>query len=244
MAADFTPSAATLNGTNADLYFERSQRILAAEGRNPVVAVEFFTRNRALLCGLDEALALLGRVLPAQAQVWSLAEGVWIENREVVLRIRAPYRALGLYETALLGFLSSGTGWATAAAACVEAAEGVPVVSFGARHIHPAVSDRMEYAALVGGCSGCATPAGAALGGVEASGTIPHALVLCMGDTLKAVEAFDRHIEPEVHRIALVDTFRDEAEESVRVAQALGPRLWGVRLDTPSERGAGYGRIG
>ena len=41
----------------------------------------------------------------------------------------------------------------------------------------------------------------------------------------------------QVLRIALVDTFKDEAEESLRVAAALGERLWGVRLDTPSERG-------
>src|SRR4029079_15296334 len=62
-------------------------------------------------------------------------------------------------------------------------------------------------------------------------------LILIFGDTVRAVEAFDRHVEPEVPRIALVDTFKDEAEESVRVADALGERLWGVRLDTPSERG-------
>jgi nicotinate phosphoribosyltransferase len=35
----------------------------------------------------------------------------------------------------------------------------------------------------------------------------------------------------------LVDTFRDEAEESLRVAEALGDRLYGIRLDTPAERG-------
>ena len=61
--------------------------------------------------------------------------------------------------------------------------------------------------------------------------------MLCLGDTVTAVKAFDRYIDPEVHRIALVDTFKDEAEESLRVARALGERLWGVRLDTPSERG-------
>jgi nicotinate phosphoribosyltransferase len=66
---------------------------------------------------------------------------------------------------------------------------------------------------------------------------MPHALILIFGDTVRAVEAFDRHVDPDVPRIALVDTFKDEAEESVRVADALGERLWGVRLDTPSERG-------
>jgi len=40
-----------------------------------------------------------------------------------------------------------------------------------------------------------------------------------------------------VPRIVLVDTFKDEAEETLRVAHALGDRLYGIRLDTPSERG-------
>jgi nicotinate phosphoribosyltransferase len=75
------------------------------------------------------------------------------------------------------------------------------------------------------------------MAGLSPTGTMPHALVLIFGDTVRAAEAFDRHIDPEVPRIVLVDTFKDEAEESLRVADALGERLWGVRLDTPSERG-------
>ena len=49
--------------------------------------------------------------------------------------------------------------------------------------------------------------------------------------------AFDRDLEPDVPRIVLVDTFKDEAEEALRVAEALGDRLYGIRLDTPAERG-------
>lgn len=237
MSDPFAPDPFTLAGHNADIYFARSRQLLEAEGRDPAVAMEFFARQRAKLCGMREVHALLQRVLPPGSSVWSLEEGDRIAPREVALRIRAPYRSFGLYETALLGMLSSGTGWATAAAACVEAAAGIPVLSFGARHVHPLVSSRMEYAAIVGGCSGCATPAGAALAGIEASGTLPHALILIFGDTVEAVMAFDRHIDPQVRRIALVDTFRDEAEESLRVAAALGEKLWGVRLDTPGERG-------
>ena len=75
------------------------------------------------------------------------------------------------------------------------------------------------------------------MAGLAPTGTMPHALVLIFGDTVRAAEAFDRHISPDVPRIILVDTFKDEAEESLRVAAALGDRLWGVRLDTPSERG-------
>src|SRR5664279_1087638 len=66
---------------------------------------------------------------------------------------------------------------------------------------------------------------------------MPHSLVLMFGDTVRAAEAFDRDLGPDVPRIVLVDTFKDEAEEALRVARALGDRLYGVRLDTPAERG-------
>ena len=81
-----------------------------------------------------------------------------MEPKEVVLRIRARYRAFGLYETALLGILAQSTGWATAARQCVDAAAPEPVVSFGARHVHPDITDNLDYAAIIGGCVGASTP--------------------------------------------------------------------------------------
>jgi nicotinate phosphoribosyltransferase len=99
------------------------------------------------------------------------------------------------------------------------------------------VADILDYASIVGGCVGASTPAGARLAGLAPTGTMPHALVLIFGDTVQAAEAFDRDLEHDVPRIVLVDTFRDEAEESLRVAEALGDRLYGIRLDTPAERG-------
>ena len=235
----FDPSTETLAGYNADTYFLRTKQIMDAEGLSPEVVVEVFPNGDGLLCGMREALALLARVLDDAdgVLVEALPEGAPMQAKEVVLRIRAPYPAFAIYETAILGMLSSQSGWATAAQECVQAAAPVPVISFGARHIHPDASARLEYAALVGGCTGCATPWGAALAGIQPSGTLPHSLILCMGDTVAAIQAFDRVVEPSVWRIALVDTFKDEAEESLRVARELGDRLWGIRLDTPSERG-------
>jgi len=227
----------TVRGDNADIYFQRARDILQREGLDPVVTMEIFPGRDGILCGMREALALLERVLPHDAQVWMLDEGAPMHAKEVVLRIRARYSAFGLYETALLGILASQSGWATAARRIVDAAAPVPVISFGARHIHPNVSAQMEYAAIVGGCVTCATPLGARLAGKQPAGTMPHALILIFGDTVRAVEAFDRWMPTEVNRIALVDTFHDEAEEALRVARAFGERLWGVRLDTPPERG-------
>ena len=58
------------------------------------------------------------------------------------MRITARYSAFGLYETAILGILSQSTGWATAARRIVEAAAPIPVIGFGARHVHPASPTR------------------------------------------------------------------------------------------------------
>ena len=238
----FPTAADVLAGETADVYFERTRTILAAEHLDPVVTMEIFSRGSGILCGADEALAYLREIFAevddtVEPVVESLHDGDPFTSKEVVMRIRARYSAFGLYETAILGIIASGSGWATAAREIVDAASPVPVIGFGARHVHPSVADQLDYASVVGGCVGASTPAGARLAGLAPTGTMPHALILIFGDTLRAAEAFDRHIDPEVPRIVLVDTFKDEAEESLRIADALGDRLWGVRLDTPSERG-------
>ena len=236
--AKFEPAEAVLSGETADIYFAHAADILRQEGLNPVATMELFPSRTGILCGIEEVTALLARVLPeGSREVWALAEGEPMASKEVVLRITAPYQSYGLYETAIDGMLAHGSGWATAARECVEAARGIPVISFGVRHVHPKVVDVMDYAAMVGGCVGCSSIAGARLAGVRPSGTMPHALIIIMGDTVKATLAFDKYMPPEVPRISLVDTFKDEAEESLRVAQALGERLSSVRLDTPAERG-------
>jgi nicotinate phosphoribosyltransferase len=218
------PSHEILSGDSADVYFARAESILDKEGRDPLVTMEVFAREAAILCGVDEARNLLGHVLasadPTETRLESLQDGDAIEPKEIVL-----------------GMLAQSTGWATAARACVEVAGPDPVISFGARHIHPDITDVLDYAAIVGGCVGASTPAGARLAGLAPTGTMPHSLVLIFGDTVEAALAFDRHVEADVPRIVLVDTFKDEAEEALRVANALGDRLFGVRLDTPSERG-------
>jgi nicotinate phosphoribosyltransferase len=235
------PSAEIMSGESADVYFARAAAILEREGKDPLVTMEVFTRQQAVLCGIDEAKNLLGHVLagcdPAETSVDALEDGDEAAPKEVVLRIRARYRRFGLYETAFLGMLAQSTGWATAARECVDAAAPEPVVSFGARHVHPDIVDVLDYAAIVGGCVGASTPAGARLAGLNPTGTMPHSLVLIFGDTVEAALAFDRELAPDLPRIVLVDTFKDEAEEALRVAHALGDRLYGIRLDTPSERG-------
>ena len=211
--ARFEPAKEVLSGETADVYFQRTLDILRQEKLNPPATMELFPCRDGVLCGIEEVKALLAKVLPAdRSEVWALAEGEAMSRKEVVLRIAAPYQSYGLYETAICGMLSQPSGWATAARECVQAAGNIPVISFGARHVHPSVAAVLDYAAVTGGCQGCSTILGAKLAGIKPSGTIPHALVLVMGDTVNATAAFDKYMPKDIPRVSLVDTFKDEVE--------------------------------
>src|SRR5690606_36681576 len=100
------------------------------------------------------------------------------------------------------------------------AAGDKPAISFGARHVHPAVAPVMERAAMVGGCDGAACVLAARFMDRLPAGTVPHALFLIVGDTVEGALAYDRLMPEGEPRTVLVDTFKDEVEETLRVAAA------------------------
>lgn len=222
-------------GLTTDIYFLKTKQILDKTGHGEaVVAAEVFARQDGVFAGLDEVKLLLEGV---GVEVWSLADGDRFTAREPLMQIRGRYTDFGVLETPLAGILASSCGWATATRECVEAAGGKPVLCFGARHLHPAVAPVMERVAVQNGAAAASCILGAKLAGQEPAGTVPHALFLVMGDSVEVALAYDELMPPESPRTILVDTFKDEAEEAIRVAMALGERLQGVRLDTPRERG-------
>ncbi len=222
-------------GWTTDIYFIKTREILRDLGldRTPVTA-EVFAGKAGMLAGVPEVKNLLKHT---GAAVWALPEGELFGEKEVIMRIEGPYDDFGIYETALLGILASSSGWATAARKCVEAACGKRVICFGARHVHPAVAPVMERAAVVGGADGNSCILGARLAGIDPSGTVPHSVFLVVGDSVKVAETYHRVMPEGTPVVVLVDTFRDEAEEALRVADALGKSLNAIRLDTPGERG-------
>lgn len=124
-------------GLTTDIYFLRTKQALnqMGIGQTPVVA-EIFSRRSGLLAGVDEVISLLK---DQGVEVWALQEGTAFEEKEIVLRIKGSYDHFVIYETAILGFLASSTGWATAAREAKEAAGDKPVFCFGARHVHPPI---------------------------------------------------------------------------------------------------------
>ncbi len=229
-----------LSGVTTDVYFIKTNEILTRKGMaDKVVTAEVFARADGILAGMDEALQLLSKGAGGThpLEMWALPEGSSFKQKEVLLRIRGRYCDFGLYETALLGTLSSASGWATAARRAKEAAGESSLLCFGARHVHPSVAPVMERAAIIGGADNASCILGAKLAGKMPAGTVPHAIFLIMGDSVKVAQAYHEIMPSGENRTVLVDTFRDECEESLRVAEALGEDLQFVRLDTPSERG-------
>ena len=228
-------SAEIETGLTSDIYFIRTRDLLSEMGlEDTEVTAEIFSSRSGIIAGIDESLYLLR---DRKLAVWALPEGETMAAKEVVMRISGRYSDFGIYETALLGIMASSSAWATAAYHCKQAAGTKIVICYGARHLHPAVAPVMERAAIIGGADACSCVLGALLVGRKPVGTVPHAAFLIVGDTVELAKAYDRFVDSETPRIILVDTFKDEVEEALRVAEALGTKLDGIRLDTPGERG-------
>ena len=233
-------------GEVSDVYFARTVQILIHRGDRKRVKAEVYLKSLpedwqwGILAGLEEAAALLEGV---PVDVWAMDEGTLFEAYQPVLRIEGTYVEWAQYETALLGLLCQASGIATKAARCKKAAGNRQVISFGARRMHPTLAPMIERNAFVGGCDGVAVTKSAELIDADPMGTIPHSLVLMVGDTVEALKAFHEVVDPKVRRVALVDTLQDEKFEAIRVAEALGRDLYAVRLDTPSSRRGDFYRI-
>jgi nicotinate phosphoribosyltransferase len=231
-------------GYYSDTYFNRAREILERDNYHPRVRIQVFQRNTSVLCGIDEAIAILklcsGRHDGTrwrdgwnQLDVHALYDGDRVEPFESVLTIEGDYDLVAHLETPCLGALSRRTRIATNARAIVDAANGKEVLFFPARFDHHLVQTGDGYAAYISGALGVSTDANAEWWGSRGMGTVPHALIAAYaGDTVLATKKFAEYIDPSVNVISLVDFDNDCVRTSVAVARALGTRLWGVRLDT------------
>jgi nicotinate phosphoribosyltransferase len=233
-------------GEVADVYFNRTVQILRARGIRTRVKAEVYLKSLpgdwawGILAGIEEVAHLLEGV---PVDVTAMDEGTVFGSYQPVLTVEGVYVDWAQYETALLGLLCQASGIATKAARCKKVAGERQVISFGARRMHPGLAPMIERNAFVGGCDGVAVTKSAELIDADPMGTIPHALVLVIGDTVEALRAFDEVVDPKVRRVALIDTLQDEKFEAIRVAEALGRDLYAVRLDTPSSRRGDFYRI-
>ncbi|MBV9485298.1 MAG: hypothetical protein JO246_04505, partial [Frankiaceae bacterium] len=118
----------------------------------------------------------------------------------------------------------------------VKAARGKQIFYFPARHDHWLVQTGDGWSAHVAGAIGVSTDAQASWWGGRGMGTIPHGLIAAYdGDTVKAARVFAARFAAEMNITVLVDFENDSVRTALEVADALGPQLWGVRLDTSED---------
>src|SRR5207244_1339389 len=159
-----------------------------------------------------------------------------IEPWETVLLIDGPYDAFAHLETLYLGVLARRTKVGTNTRRVVEAAKPKQVMFFPARHDHWLVQTGDGYAAHIAGAIGVSTEAQSSWWGGTGIGTVPHALISAYGgNTVAAALHFTDWAPDEMNVVVLVDFENDSVRTSLEVARALGPRLWGVRLDTAEQ---------
>lgn len=230
-----------ISGRIADTYFHRTLHILRQRGINKEVVVEIraeklpFNWPWAVFAGVEECLRFLSS-LHLDIEVRCLPEGTIFYPGDPTMSIQGRFQDICVHETAILGFLCQASGISTTAARCKKAAGAKTLLSFGSRRMHPALAPFIERNAFIGGADGVSSERGAELIGEEPKGTMPHALVLLIGDTVEATKAFNQYMPSTVDRISLIDTFNDEKFEAIKVAEALKDQLDGVRIDTPHSR--------
>jgi nicotinate phosphoribosyltransferase len=222
-------------GYYSDKYFVRARDLLRTDRHRPRVTMQVFGKAHASLGGIDEAIAILKLCAERwdELVVHALYDGEEVEPWETVLLIEGPYDAFAVLETLYLGVLARRTRVGTNTRRVVEAAKPKQVMFFPARHDHWLIQTGDGYAAHIAGAIGVSTDAQASWWGSEGIGTVPHALIAAYGgDTALASRKFAEQTDPGIRLITLVDFDNDCVGTSLKVARALGERLYGVRLDT------------
>jgi nicotinate phosphoribosyltransferase len=227
-------------GWYTDAYFNHTRDTLLRDGRRPQVVMQVFQKKHAYLGGMDEAIAILKLCADDfdALTVHALHDGDAIEPYETVLTIEGDYTTFAHLETVYLGVLARRTLITTNVVTVLRAANGKPVIFMPARHDHHRVQTGDGYAAyvagrVVGAEVGVTTEEQASWWGGRGLGTVPHALIAAYGgDTVTAAKHFADWASPDMNVTVLVDFENDSVRTALEVAHALGPRLWGVRLDT------------
>ena len=242
------PADKIREGYYSDAYFNYTKALLEAEAHRPSVLMQVFQKHHSVLGGIDEAIAVLKLCSGEQGgdgewiegwpalEVRALYEGDEISPHEPVLEIEGDYALFAHLETVYLGCLARRTLIMRNVREVVDAAAGKPIFYFPARHDHWLVQTGDGWAAHIAGAIGVSTDAQASWWGGRGIGTVPHGLIAAYdGDTVEAARRFADRFHGEMNITVLVDFDNDSANTAVAVADVLGDRLWGVRLDTSEQ---------
>lgn len=222
-------------GFYAANYFLKSNKIVKENVPNHIVTMQWFQRrDGAMLCGIDEAIAILHEfaIHPEELVIEALDDGDIINNMEPVLKVTGKYENFGYLESVIDGVLARRSSVATNVREVLKVAGDTPVFSMADRQddYHTQVGD--GYATYVAGISRVSTDAQGKWWGGKGMGTMPHALIqICGGDVIKAAKIYHKTF-PNEKVTALIDYHNNVIRDSLLLARELKEDLNGVRVDT------------
>lgn len=170
--------------------------------------------------------------------IWAIPEGTVVFPGEPLITVRAHIVEAQLLETAMLLLLNHQSLIATKTSRIVRAAQGRPVMEFGARRAH-GVSAAVygARAAIIGGAVGTSCVLTAQRFGVPASGTMAHSWIQSFESEYEAFKAY-AEIYPN-NALFLVDTYNtleSGIPNAIKVFDEIlkpkGIRPLGIRLDS------------
>lgn len=216
-------------------YFLKSNKIVRENEPNHIVTMQWFQRkDKAMLCGIDEVIALLHTFAhnPENLEILALNDGDVIGAMEPVLKVTGRYEDFGFLESVIDGILARRTSVATNVMEVLEVAKDTPVFSMADRQDDYLTQVGDGYASYVAGIRKVSTDAQGYWWGGKGMGTMPHALIqVCGGDVLKAADLYHKTF-PEEKVTALIDYNNDVVRDSIKLAKHLGETLGAVRVDT------------
>lgn len=216
-------------------YFLKSRKIVLENRANHRVTMQWFQRrDNSMLCGIDEAIAIIHTFAhhPEELEIYALNDGDIINSKEPVLKVTGRYEDFGFLESVIDGVLARRTSVATNVKEVLEAAQGTVVFSMADRQDDYLTQVGDGYATYVAGIDRVSTDAQGLWWGGKGMGTMPHALIqICGGDVCKAADIYLESY-PEEKVTALIDYHNNVVRDSLMLARHLGDKLKAVRVDT------------
>ena len=170
--------------------------------------------------------------------VWAVPEGTVIFPHEPIITVRGPAMQALMLETMLLLTVNHQSLIATKANRIVRAAEGRPVMEFGARRAHGyGAAYYGARAAIIGGCAGTSCLLTAKDFDTKVSGTMAHSWVQLFDDEYTAFKTYAEKYPDSC--MLLVDTYnvlKSGIPNAIKVfdevLKPLGKRPLGIRIDS------------
>lgn len=188
--------------------------------------------------GFDDKFIDYLRNFKFTCDVWAVPEGTPVFPGEPLIKIKGPVLQAQLLETALLCTINHQTLIATKTARIVRAAEGRPVMEFGARRAQGFDASVLgARAAYIAGAAGTSCTICGEQFNIPLSGTMAHSWVMLYDDEFEAFKAYALSYPDKC--LLLVDTYdvlKSGIPNAIRCAkevlEPMGKRLLGIRIDS------------